>query len=246
MTITAEHREVVSACVRSIFRDSARQLMNNDTRLAYSLSPIIKWQELLQLEKALRELPVRICLMSKEGAMQLVILSPSFDNHSLYAAPKLLSRAIRAVLRETLANLTDEQRSAMLSLTMRVQGLRSTDGGVMTEGISFKPNEDSVTLVCRFGTNRLLDISRITRVFASYTVDGVFAVSSVSDSETKGGISAEGMVCSKAGLLPLVLYAQLAHESLCAPKPITGKRVTIEDNPKRDVRKRGVLSLFGF
>lgn len=243
MTITAEQRGVISACVRATFRDSASQMIGNDTRITYSLSPNIKWKELLQLENMLREQQVRICLMSKEGVMQLVFLTPSIDNHPSYAPPKLLLRAIRAVLRESLKDLSEEQRSAMLSLTMRVQGLRSTDGGVMVEGVTFKPNPSSVTLVCRFGTNRLIDISRITRVFASYTVDGVVTVSSTSESETKGGISPEGMVCAKAGLLPLVLYAQVAHESLRAPQPIIGKRTQMD--AINAPRKRGVLAIFG-
>lgn len=239
MAITSELRGVVSACVRAIFRDSARQLVSTETRVAYSLSSTVKWEEIVRVERALREQPLRSCLMSKDGSVHLVFIQSS-DNHAPYAPPKLLVRAIRGMLRETLKELSEEQRTSMLSLTMRVQGLRSTDGGVMTEGVSFKSNVDSVTLVCRFGTNRLLDLSRITAIFASYTVDGLLTSSSTADVETRGGISPEGQVCSKAGLLPLVLYAQVAHESLRPPPSITGKRVqaiTLATQQRKEMTK---------
>lgn len=183
-------------------------------------------------------------MMSKDGSIQLVFIQ-SVEHHQSYVPPKLLIRAIRAMLRENLKELSDEQRIAMLSLTMRVQGLRSTDGGVMTEGVTFKPNAKSVTLVCRFGANRLIDISRITQIFGSYRLDGLVTASSAAESETRGGISTEGVVCSKAGLRPLVLYADVAHDSLGAPKPLVTKRAPdpVDRVDSVKPRKRGFLSV---
>lgn len=244
MSITAELQSSIHVCVKAIFRDSARQLISNQSRVVYSLSSSTKWNEVVRVERATSEQPVRVCIMSKDGAIRLVFIAPFADTPPIYAPPKLLVRAIRGMLRQTLSNLTEEQRHAMLSLTMRVQGLCSTDGGVMTEGVSFKPEADSVTLVCRFGANRLLDISRLTRVFSSYTVDGMLTASSNANEETLGGISAEGAVCSKAGLLPLVLYAQVTHDSLRPPEPITGKRATNDATPATK-RKRGLLGMLG-
>ena len=245
MAITPELRGVVSACVRAVFRDSARQIMSNEARMSYSLPSTVKWEELVRVEGSLREQALRVCIMSKGDAIHLVFIQSS-DIQPLYAPPKLVLRAIRAMLRESLKELSEEQRTAMLSLTMRVQGLRSTDGGVMTEGVSFKTSADSVTLVCRFGANRLVDLSRVARIFASSSVDGLITVSSSADLETRGGLSAEGIVCCKAGLLPLVLYARVPHESLRAAAPITGKRASpVEDGEKKVVRKRGFFSVFG-
>jgi len=220
--------------------------MSSETRVTYSLPSTVKWEEIVRVESALREQPLRSCIMSKGDAIHLVFIQSS-DSQPLYAPPKLLLRAIRAMLRENLKSLSEEQRTAMLSLTMRVQGLRSTEGGVMTEGVSFKANADSVTLICRFGANRLLDLSRVTRIFASSSVDGLITASSAADLETRVGISTEGVVCCKAGLLPLVLYARVSHESLRAPAPITGKRGSvIGDGEKQVVRKRGFFGVFGF
>ena len=244
MAITDELRRIVSVCVRSIFRDSSRELLSNEMRIVYSLPSTVKWEELVRVERALHEQPLCICIMSKNEVMQLVFTLPSYNEHPLYAPPKLLVRAIRATLRENLKELSDEQRTAMLSLTMRMQGLRATDGSVMTEGVSFKSNDDSVTMVCRLGANRLLDISRVTRLFASHKVDGMLTTSSKAESETRNGISAEGLVCSNAGLLPIVLYVQVAHNSLCAPAPITGKRAPVADAVEQVPRKRGILSMF--
>lgn len=244
MVLSLDLRGLIHTCVKAVFREAARQLISNESRVVYTLSSAAKLDEINRVSTSMSDKPVRVCIIAKDGAIQLVFVVPSTNDFPRYLPPKPLMRAIRDTIRQNMSLLTEEQRRAMLSLTMRVQGLRSTDGSVMTEGVIFKPNADSVTLVCRFGANRPLDVCQITRVFEEYSADGCFNVSKVADEETAHGISAEGKVCSDAGLTPLVLYAQLAHSALRDPGSIASKRAKhVEDHRPR--KRGGFLSVLG-
>ena len=235
---------MVSSCMRSIFYDNARQVTCNESRIVYTLPSTIKWEEISRVERALCEQPVRTCLMSRDGTIHLIFVVPS-PQPSPIVPNRLLTRAVRGMIRECLTNLNEEQQQSILFLTMRVKGLQSTDGNLMTEGLSFKPNQNSVTIIARLGANRPIDVTTITKPFASYTTNGLFTTSVDAKRETNKGISAEGKLCSDEGLLPLVLYVDVPHDQLRSTAMDPKKRA--HDAPSEvHPRKRGFMSLFGW
>jgi hypothetical protein len=233
--------------VAAVFKDSAKQLVSNESRLVFSLPSTIKWSELITLDNLFREQLLRVCVMSDGSKIHLLFLLPAF--HSSTVTPqKLVMRAIRAMIKTTLHTLNEEQRQNMLAITMRVHNLQSINENIITEGVSFKPNEHTVTLIGRFGANHPIDISKLTQIFKNYTTDGLLSVTKNAEQETVKGISPEGKICSEEGLLPLVLYADIKHESLKPAPSIVGKRKTEEKGEQKTeeptVRKRGLFSWF--
>lgn len=239
----SEVRAVVASCVRSVFHDAARQITCNESRIVYTLPSTIKWEEVMRVDRTLREQPVRACLMSRDGTLQLVFVAPS-PQPPPGVPNRLLMRAIRGMIRQCLNHLTEAQQQSMLFLTMRVNAMQSTDGSLMTEGISFKPNEKSVTIIARLGANRPIDAASITRIFESYTTNGLLTTTDGANQETRKGLSPEGKVCSDEGLLPLVLYVDVPHEQLGDTKTVAKKRAA-ETAVQVQPRKRGFLSFLG-
>jgi len=243
----AQFRSVISSSVAAVFNDSAKQLISNESRLVFSLPSTIKWSELIALDNLFREQLVRVCVMSDGSKILLLFLLPAFNSSSV-RPQKLVMRAIRAMIKTTLQALNDEQRQNMLAITMRVHNLQSIDGNIITEGVSFKPNEHTVTLIGRFGANHPIDISKLTQIFTNYTTDGLLSVTTNAERETAKGISPEGKICSEEGLLPLVLYVDIKHESLKPPPSIVGKRkAEVKAEVKAEeasVRKRSLFSWF--